>query len=129
MRGAVIHAPGDVRFETLDDPRILKPTDAVIHTAVTCVGGSDLWPWRGLDATDEAHPMGHEYVGFVEASAQATAFVPSPSPSCSPRAVCGPTINSMPSRARHSARADAGEQRARGDAASSGFGGGLGRLR
>ncbi|GAA5024349.1 zinc-dependent alcohol dehydrogenase family protein [Kitasatospora paranensis] len=66
MRGAVIHAPGDVRFETLDDPRILKPTDAVIRTAVTCVCGSDLWPWRGLDATDEAHPMGHEYVGFVE---------------------------------------------------------------
>ncbi|MGN9789553.1 zinc-dependent alcohol dehydrogenase family protein [Streptomyces sp. OZ13] len=66
MRGAVIHAPGDVRFETLDDPMILKPTDAVIRTAVTCVCGSDLWPWRGLDATDEAHPMGHEYVGFVE---------------------------------------------------------------
>ncbi|MFE5401390.1 zinc-dependent alcohol dehydrogenase family protein [Streptomyces sp. NPDC056580] len=66
MRGAVIHAPGDVRFETLDDPKILQPTDAVIRTAVTCVCGSDLWPWRGLDATDEAHPMGHEYVGFVE---------------------------------------------------------------
>ncbi|MET9450400.1 zinc-dependent alcohol dehydrogenase family protein [Streptomyces cinerochromogenes] len=66
MRGAVIHAPGDVRFETLDDPKILMPTDAIIRTAVTCVCGSDLWPWRGLDATDEAHPMGHEYVGFVE---------------------------------------------------------------
>ncbi|MET8768664.1 zinc-dependent alcohol dehydrogenase family protein [Streptomyces sp. NPDC004658] len=66
MRGAVIHAPGDVRFETLDDPKILEPTDAVIRTAVTCVCGTDLWPWRGLDPTDEAHPMGHEYVGFVE---------------------------------------------------------------
>ncbi|MEU7360320.1 MULTISPECIES: zinc-dependent alcohol dehydrogenase family protein [Streptomyces] len=67
MHGAVIHAPGDVRFETLDDPEILEPTDAVIRTAVTCVCGTDLWPWRGLDATEEAHPMGHEYVGFVEA--------------------------------------------------------------
>ncbi|MFE1754822.1 zinc-dependent alcohol dehydrogenase family protein [Streptomyces anandii] len=66
MRGAVIHAPGDVRFENVDDPKILKPTDAVIRTAVTCVCGSDLWPWRGLDATEGAHPMGHEYVGFVE---------------------------------------------------------------
>ncbi|MEU4467568.1 zinc-dependent alcohol dehydrogenase family protein [Streptomyces sp. NPDC024017] len=66
MRGAVIHAPGDVRIETLDDPKILKPTDAIIRTAVTCVCGSDLWPFRGLDATDEPHPMGHEYVGFVE---------------------------------------------------------------
>ncbi|WP_055550458.1 zinc-dependent alcohol dehydrogenase family protein [Streptomyces sp. NBRC 110028] len=66
MRGAVIHAPGDVRFETLDDPKILKPTDAIIRTAVTCVCGSDLWPYRGVEPTDEAHPMGHEYVGFVE---------------------------------------------------------------
>lgn len=66
MRGAVIHAPGDVRFETLDDPKILKPTDAIIRTAVTCVCGSDLWPWRGLDETTDPHPMGHEYVGFVE---------------------------------------------------------------
>ncbi|POX60882.1 IMP dehydrogenase [Streptomyces sp. Ru62] len=67
MRGAVIHAPGDVRFETLDDPKIVEPTDAVIRTAATCVCGTDLWPWRGLDETGEAHPMGHEYVGFVEA--------------------------------------------------------------
>ncbi|MER6686160.1 zinc-dependent alcohol dehydrogenase family protein [Streptomyces olivaceoviridis] len=75
MHGAVIHAPGDVRFETLDDPEILEPTDAIIRTAVTCVCGSDLWPWRGLDATDEAHPMGHEYVGFVEAVGSEVASV------------------------------------------------------
>ncbi|MDC2959543.1 zinc-dependent alcohol dehydrogenase family protein [Streptomyces sp. NPDC001260] len=66
MRGAMIHAPRDIRFETLDDPKILAPTDAVIRTAVTCVCGSDLWPYRGLEPTDEPHPMGHEYVGFVE---------------------------------------------------------------
>ncbi|NEA29966.1 zinc-dependent alcohol dehydrogenase family protein [Actinomadura bangladeshensis] len=66
MRGAVIHAAGDIRFETLDDPKILHPTDAIIRTAVTCVCGSDLWPYRGAEPTDAAHPMGHEYVGFVE---------------------------------------------------------------
>ncbi|MEV6806895.1 zinc-dependent alcohol dehydrogenase family protein [Streptomyces sp. NPDC051132] len=66
MRGAVIHAPRDVRFENLDDPKILHPTDAIIRTAVTCVCGSDLWPWRGLEPIGGAHPMGHEYVGFVE---------------------------------------------------------------
>ncbi|MEE1672180.1 zinc-dependent alcohol dehydrogenase family protein (plasmid) [Streptomyces sp. WAC07094] len=66
MRGAVIHAPGDVRLETLDDPKILQPSDAIIRTAVTCVCGSDLWPYRGLEPIGEAHPMGHEYVGFVE---------------------------------------------------------------
>ncbi|GAA3936942.1 zinc-dependent alcohol dehydrogenase family protein [Actinomadura viridis] len=66
MRGAVIHAPGDIRLETLDDPKILHPTDAIIRTAVTCVCGSDLWPYRGAEPTGAAHPMGHEYVGFVE---------------------------------------------------------------
>ncbi|NJQ04159.1 zinc-dependent alcohol dehydrogenase family protein [Streptomyces lonarensis] len=66
MRGAVIHAPRDVRFETLDDPGIVHPTDAVIRTAVTCVCGSDLWPYRGAEPIGDPHPMGHEYVGFVE---------------------------------------------------------------
>ncbi|WP_449342355.1 alcohol dehydrogenase catalytic domain-containing protein, partial [Streptomyces aurantiogriseus] len=66
MRGAVIHAPGDVRFENLDDPKIVRPTDAVIRTVATCVCGSDLWPYRGLEPIGDPHPMGHEYVGIVE---------------------------------------------------------------
>ncbi|MEV0785355.1 zinc-dependent alcohol dehydrogenase family protein [Streptomyces sp. NPDC050423] len=66
MRGAMIYAPGDIRFETLEDPKILNPTDAIIRTAVTCVCGSDLWSYRGTEPTDAPHPMGHEYVGFVE---------------------------------------------------------------
>ncbi|MDX2936142.1 zinc-dependent alcohol dehydrogenase family protein [Streptomyces ipomoeae] len=66
MRGAVIHAPGDIRFEELDDPQIVEPTDAIIRTVVTCVCGSDLWAYRGLEPVDQPHPMGHEYVGVVE---------------------------------------------------------------
>ncbi len=66
MRGAVIHGPGDVRFEELDDAKIVQPTDAVIRTVATCVCGSDLWPYRGLESIGDPHPMGHEYVGIVE---------------------------------------------------------------
>jgi len=66
MRGAVIHAPGDVRFEELADPRIVNPTDAIIRTVATCVCGSDLWSYRGINPVDQPHPMGHEYVGVVE---------------------------------------------------------------
>ncbi|GHD03684.1 hypothetical protein GCM10010313_18930 [Streptomyces violarus] len=66
MRGAVIHSPGDVRFEELDETKILKPTDAIIRTVATCVCGSDLWPYRGLEPVTEPRPMGHEYVGIVE---------------------------------------------------------------
>jgi threonine dehydrogenase-like Zn-dependent dehydrogenase len=66
MRGAVLHAPGDVRVEERDDPKITNPTDAVLRLAATCVCGSDLWPYRGIEAVDGPSPMGHEYVGIVE---------------------------------------------------------------
>jgi threonine dehydrogenase-like Zn-dependent dehydrogenase len=66
MRGAIIYAPGDVRVEEREDPKISEPTDAVIRLAATCVCGSDLWAWRGLDPVIAPHPMGHEYVGVVE---------------------------------------------------------------
>jgi threonine dehydrogenase-like Zn-dependent dehydrogenase len=66
MRGAIIHAPGDVRVEDIADPVILKPTDAIIRLAATCVCGSDLWDWRGINHVDEPTPMGHEYAGVVE---------------------------------------------------------------
>jgi threonine dehydrogenase-like Zn-dependent dehydrogenase len=67
MRGAVMHAPGDVRVEERDDPRILQPTDAIIRLSATCVCGSDLWPYRGIETVEGPAPMGHEYVGIVEA--------------------------------------------------------------
>src|SRR3954454_813640 len=66
MRGAVLHGPGDIRLETRDDPRIIEPTDAIIRLSATCICGSDLWPYRGIDATEAATPMGHEYCGIVE---------------------------------------------------------------
>src|SRR3954449_4087019 len=66
MRGAVLHAPRDIRVEIRDDPKIENPTDAVIRLAATCVCGSDLWPYRGIEAVSGPAPMGHEYVGIVE---------------------------------------------------------------
>ena len=66
MRGAVLYSAGDLRFEERDAPTIIKPTDAVIRMAATCVCGSDLWPYRGLQAIAEPTPMGHEYCGVVE---------------------------------------------------------------
>ncbi|MEV0824986.1 zinc-dependent alcohol dehydrogenase family protein [Nonomuraea rubra] len=66
MRGVVLHGPGDVRVEDRADPRIVQPTDAIIRVTAACVCGSDLWPYRGVDKSDEPAPMGHEYVGVVE---------------------------------------------------------------
>ena len=66
MRGAVLYAPGDVRVEDRDDPRLMEPTDAILRLPATCVCGSDLWPYRGLEPVDGPAPIGHEYAGIVE---------------------------------------------------------------
>ncbi len=66
MRGAILHAPGDVRFEQRDDPKIINPTDAIIRMSATCVCGSDLWDYRGINPVNEPTPIGHEYCGIVE---------------------------------------------------------------
>ena len=66
MRGTVLYGPGDIRFEDRETPRIEEPTDAVIRIAATCVCGSDLWPYRGLQPINGPTPMGHEYCGFIE---------------------------------------------------------------
>jgi threonine dehydrogenase-like Zn-dependent dehydrogenase len=67
MRGAVLYGPFDVRFEERADPQVVEPTDAVIRMTATCVCGSDLWPYRGINATSEPWAIGHEYCGVVEA--------------------------------------------------------------
>ena len=66
MKGTVLYGAHDVRFEERDDPRIIKPTDVVIRNAATCVCGSDLWPYRGINPVPQPTPMGHEYCGIVE---------------------------------------------------------------
>ena len=66
MKGTILHAPGDVRYEERPDPTIIEPTDAIIRMAATCVCGSDLWPYRGIEPITQPTPMGHEYVGIVE---------------------------------------------------------------
>jgi len=77
MRGAVLYAPRDVRVEERDDPKIIEPTDAIIRLSATCVCGSDLWPYRGIEAVDGPSVMGHEYVGVVqEVGSQVTNVTP-----------------------------------------------------
>jgi threonine dehydrogenase-like Zn-dependent dehydrogenase len=65
MLGTVLHAPGDIRCEEVPEPKILKPTDAIIKLSASCVCGSDLWPYRGIQAVTGPQHMGHEYCGVV----------------------------------------------------------------
>jgi threonine dehydrogenase-like Zn-dependent dehydrogenase len=65
MLATVLHSPGDIRYEDVAEPTILKPTDAIIKLAATCICGSDLWPYRGLQPQSGPAHMGHEYCGTV----------------------------------------------------------------
>lgn len=64
MRGTIMYGPGDVRYEEMPEPTILKSTDAIIKLSATCVCGSDLWPFRGANEITAPMHMGHEYCGL-----------------------------------------------------------------
>ncbi|MFE3518276.1 zinc-binding dehydrogenase [Streptomyces sp. NPDC059166] len=66
MRATLMYAAHDVRVEDVADPKIQQPTDAVVRILLSCVCGSDLWPYKSLEHTDTPRHMGHEFLGVVE---------------------------------------------------------------
>ena len=66
MQATVLHAARDIRLDDVSEPTIVEPTDAIISLSATCICGSDLWPYRGIQAIPQPVPMGHEYCGIVE---------------------------------------------------------------
>jgi threonine dehydrogenase-like Zn-dependent dehydrogenase len=67
MRATVMYGAGDVRIETVPDPSVVEPTDAVIRVTRACICGSDLWPYKTLEHSETGRVMGHEAIGVVEA--------------------------------------------------------------
>jgi threonine dehydrogenase-like Zn-dependent dehydrogenase len=66
MRATLLYGPGDVRVETVPDPRILQPTDAILRVTHACICGSDLWPYKSMERSETGRRMGHEFIGIVE---------------------------------------------------------------
>lgn len=66
MRAALMYGAGDVRVETVPDPTIQQPTDAIVRVVRSCICGSDLHPYHDLPEQDAGMPMGHEFLGIVE---------------------------------------------------------------
>ncbi len=66
MRAAVIHGAGDVRLETVPDPVIQQPTDALVRVVRACICGSDLWPYGAMPASGTGERIGHEFLGVIE---------------------------------------------------------------
>ncbi len=75
MRSTIIHGTRDIRLEERPDATIIEPTDAVVRTVAACVCGSDLWRYRGIQEVTRPTPIGHEYVGVVEAVGEAVTTV------------------------------------------------------
>ncbi|HUR96967.1 MAG TPA: zinc-dependent alcohol dehydrogenase family protein [Pyrinomonadaceae bacterium] len=66
MRATVMYGAGDVRVENVSDAAIVEPTDALVRVTRACICGSDLWPYKELNADAESRVMGHEAIGVVE---------------------------------------------------------------
>jgi len=61
-----MYGAGDVRVETVPDPRIVEPTDALLTVTRACICGSDLWPYKSMEPNPKGRRMGHEFIGIVE---------------------------------------------------------------
>jgi threonine dehydrogenase-like Zn-dependent dehydrogenase len=66
MKATVIYGAGDVRTETVPDPTLREPTDAIVRVLRSCICGSDLWPYAGMPAQEHGDRIGHEFLGVVE---------------------------------------------------------------
>jgi threonine dehydrogenase-like Zn-dependent dehydrogenase len=68
MRAVTWHGNRDVRVDTVPDPQIEQPTDAIISVTSTGICGSDLHLYEVLGPfLDEGDILGHEPMGIVEA--------------------------------------------------------------
>jgi threonine dehydrogenase-like Zn-dependent dehydrogenase len=67
MRATVMHGAGDVRIENVPDANLIEPTDALVRVTRAGICGSDLWPYRSLEPSENGRRMGHEFIGTVEA--------------------------------------------------------------
>ena len=66
MRALAWHGKHDVRVDTVDDPGIVNPRDAIIKVTSTAICGSDLHLYDGFIPTMQAGDIiGHEFMGEV----------------------------------------------------------------
>jgi len=68
MKAVAWHGKRDVRVDTVPDPTIQEPTDAIVRVTSTGVCGSDLHLYEVLGPfIDPGDVLGHEPMGVVEA--------------------------------------------------------------
>lgn len=90
MRSVVYTEPGKVEVQTLADPEILHPGDALVLITATTICGSDLHIIEGHMVAESGFPIGHEWVGVItEIGSGVTRFAPGQRVTGPPAPWCG----------------------------------------
>ncbi|RZJ66292.1 MAG: glutathione-dependent formaldehyde dehydrogenase [Flavobacterium sp.] len=66
MKAAVIHGPGSIQYDTVDDPILKEQDDVIIRVTSTAICGSDLHIYSGGIPQPRPMVLGHEFMGIVE---------------------------------------------------------------
>ena len=67
MKAVTLHGTGDVRVESVADPKVVDPTDAVVRITTSAICGSDLHQYHGrVPGLPAGVVLGHEFMGIVE---------------------------------------------------------------
>src|SRR5271154_1317685 len=66
MKALCWHGKGDVRVDSVPDPKIEQPRDAIVRITTTAICGSDLHLLDGYVPTmEKGDVLGHEFMGEV----------------------------------------------------------------
>src|SRR5437764_15231799 len=67
MKAVVYHGLGDIRLDSVSDPKLKEDTDALVHLTASAICGTDLHMIRGaFPGMKPGTILGHEGVGVVE---------------------------------------------------------------
>lgn len=66
MKAAVIHGPGSIKYDTVEDPKIKDQQDIILKVTSTAICGSDLHIYSGGIPQPRPMTIGHEFMGIVE---------------------------------------------------------------
>ncbi len=66
MKALTFHGKMDISYETVPDPKIKEPADAIVKVINTAICGSDLHIYHERESgLDKGTVMGHEFIGEV----------------------------------------------------------------
>ncbi|PZR22632.1 MAG: glutathione-dependent formaldehyde dehydrogenase [Flavobacterium psychrophilum] len=66
MKAAVIHGPGTITCDNIDDPIIKNQDDIILKVTSTAICGSDLHIYSGGIPQPRPMVLGHEFMGIIE---------------------------------------------------------------